>query len=179
MAKYCKLNEKKNRCIKTNIQSENDYENCTIPFMSKTKECVKRLTKSVELSFDKQWKKRENDFKKHDNVEFKYKGYQCEIRKTKTHWCGYVYLSGHTKSDDYDKFGHYYVHGGITYIQPVNGKIKIGFDCAHLGDFSESMATQTFKKYHDRKTKFRTFNYVKSQIHNLVNEIIKEGKYKP
>lgn len=175
MPQYCKLNEKK-RCVKTDKKSENDDENCKIPFLSKTKRCVKRLTKSLELSFDKQWKKRENDFKKHDDTVFKYKKYQCEIKKCGGHWCGYVNFSGNTKNKQ--QLEHYKVHGGITFIQPsINGKIKIGFDCAHLYDFSES--NKLFKKYHNEESKFRTFNYVKSEIHNLVNEIIKEGIYKP
>jgi hypothetical protein len=69
------------------------------------------------------------------------------------------------------------VHGGITLIKQINDKIMIGFDCAHIYDFSKTY--KDFKQYHNSESIFRCFDYVKSEIHNLVDEIIEEGKYKP
>lgn len=174
MTEYCKLSEK-NRCVKTELKSEND-KNCKTRF--KTKRCVKKVPKSLELSFDAQWRKRAKDFQNHENTIFKYKGYQCEILKSaNSYWSGYVSFSGFTRDNDYDKFGHYGVHGGITFVGQRNGKIRIGFDCSHLEDFNEYDRKGIYA--YNKDSKFRTFHYVKLQIQNLVNQIIIEGIYKP
>ena len=129
------------------------------------------------MIFDEQYKIQQDDFRNHgEKTIFVYKDYSCEIIKSRGHWCGYVSLQGNTDNDDYDRFGHYNVHGGITFIQQVDGKIKIGFDCAHSGDFCD--VSDTLNEYYHKEI-FRRFDYVQSELKNLVNIIIDEGIYKP
>jgi hypothetical protein len=129
-------------------------------------------------SFHNQWKIKTEDFDAHGEItEFYYKDYKCSIERCRGHWCGYVFMTGKTKRDDYDRFGHYNVHGGITCIVQIDDKIKIGFDCAHVYDFSETDENGQF--YFDRGQIFRTFDYVQQELQNIVDEIISENIYKP
>ena len=64
---------------------------------------------------------------------FKYKGYTAQIRRVREygHLCGYVKADIQNGSKEYEIVDEH-AHGGVTWNE--NG--WIGFDCAHLGDFS-------------------------------------------
>lgn len=68
---------------------------------------------------------------------FEHAGYVCTIRKAPLeHLCGYVDIPpGHPWHGvgyvDIDAD----VHGGLTYSEEEEGAWRIGFDCAHSGDY--------------------------------------------
>lgn len=107
-----------------------------------------------------------------DYLEFKYKGYNCKIRRVEhvRHLCGYVllpkehYLYGKEYCDiDID------CHGGLSYSEKENEYWVIGFDCAHACDLipglHEKAKSGSFGIY-------RNMGYVKSELRKIVNQII-------
>lgn len=79
--------------------------------------------------------------KKQTHLEWTYKGLHCEVIQHPAlgHLCGYVDLPPEHKlfgvdADELDV--NIRVHGGITYANFTDtGNYRIGFDCAHLGDY--------------------------------------------
>lgn len=79
-----------------------------------------------------------------NNVSFECLGYKCEIKRhdTMMHLCGYIniprshplYECDEEDGDGVENFIS--VHGGITYNRKMPKCRRIGFDCAHAGDFS-------------------------------------------
>lgn len=80
-----------------------------------------------------------------DHVEFEHLGYKCEIKRNSIGaLCGYIFV---TKGHPWHGYGwkdhgdencrvDIDVHGGTTYHEADEGNTwKIGFDCAHCGDF--------------------------------------------
>ena len=77
-----------------------------------------------------------------NNVSFECLGYKCEIKRHDKllHLCGYIHIpKGHPLYDCDEEDGvenFISVHGGITYNSKMSKYRRIGFDCAHVGDFS-------------------------------------------
>lgn len=117
----------------------------------------------------------QNDFKRHPNMtSFHHKGFLCEIARWRGHWCGYVILSARPS----DRFEWYPVHGGITLQVPLgNNKTKIGFDCAHIWDYSDDPDFPIRSPMRDDQ-RFRTFDYVRNQIESLIDLLIAD-QYQP
>jgi hypothetical protein len=132
-----------------------------------------------KMTYEKQSKIRDEDFKTHGTcTEFVYKNYKCSIQKHKGHWCGYIHINGLYSINDYDSFMGLHVHGGITCISPnpITKKTLIGFDCAHVFDFSIDplLKNENMERcYYYEDQYFRTFDYVKENIENAVDELIK------
>lgn len=59
------------------------------------------------------------------------------------------------------------VHGGITYAEKYGDYWKIGFDCAHSGDF------MPYAGPHNNSSSFtyKNIQYVKDQLTNLVDQL--------
>lgn len=125
-------------------------------------------------TFKKEFERQQNDFRTHgDESLFSYKGYRCRIARCRGHWCGYVTLKGQARYNDLSAFdSKYIVHGGITYVNPLNDEeVTIGFDCGHVYDFS-SVSEEDERYYHGEI--FQSFDYVKSELEKLVDQIITE-----
>lgn len=131
-----------------------------------------------------------------DRVEFKYKGYDCLIRRAApksqnaNDWlgslCGYVAVP-----PSHPYYGKHYeevdlhAHGGLTYSNPCQGDIchktdiedKVwwfGFDCAHAGDLIPSVweARQPGGYlHHIREDLFKSFKSLEN--HPLFQETYK------
>lgn len=77
-----------------------------------------------------------------NNVRFRCLGYNCEIKRHDKllHLCGYINIPrSHPLYDCDEEDGvenFISVHGGITYQDKTSRFRRIGFDCAHVGDFS-------------------------------------------
>ena len=138
-------------------------------------------------SFESQQTIQRKDFKNHPKeTSFEYKGYMCKIIRCRGHWCGYVIITAkstfndlsHT-FNDLSQFGYYDVHGGVTYVNPINeNKTMIGFDCGHVYDFANHPDDPSPPTYYHGEI-FRTYDYVKSEITNMVDQLIEENIYKP
>lgn len=108
-----------------------------------------------------------------NHKEFQYKGYDCEIKRIPNmgHLCGYVIVSINNKlfgeDDGADSLCmNLDVHGGITYGAPEpDGRWKIGFDCAHLGDY------QPNTDYHFEGDTYKDMEFVTHQIKELVEQV--------
>lgn len=82
-----------------------------------------------------------------DERRFKYKGYECVIKRVPEmlHLCGYIKIpKGHALYGDKDEeYGllDIPVHGGVTFNGDLeeDGGFWIGFDCAHAGDLVPMM----------------------------------------
>ena len=61
------------------------------------------------------------------------------------------------------------VHGGVTFNEKIDGFYWIGFDCAHLGDYVPAL---------DYGGSYRDFDYVKSQISSVVDQLIEISSVK-
>lgn len=80
-----------------------------------------------------------------NNVRFRCLGFHCEIKRHPTllHLCGYINIpKSHPLYDctdeesGEDELGNYlHVYGGITFEDKTSRFRRIGFDCAHAGDF--------------------------------------------
>lgn len=98
---------------------------------------------------------------KHGCICDEYRNIKYEIKRMGLgHLCGYVYLPEATKVEDQLDFQ---VHGGITY----NDGKKIGFDCAHFGDW---MPYFSFKE-----AIYKNYNFVKHEIENLIDQILEKN----
>lgn len=99
------------------------------------------------------------------NFKFIHEGYECEITRHEghIHLCGYVYIpKGHEYFEikDYD-YVPINCHGGLTYLKSFDDKNKIGFDCAHGGDYS----------YPSDIGIYRSFGFVISEIIKIVEQL--------
>jgi len=122
-------------------------------------------------TFTEELERQKKDFQTYgDEILFSYKGYSCRIARCCGHWCGYVTLKGQAKCNDLSAFDlTYTVHGGITYVHPINDEdVMIGFDCGHVYDFC---STDSIDEYYHGQI-FRSFHYVKSELQQLVDQII-------
>lgn len=81
-----------------------------------------------------------------------YRGFQYAVYNIRgSHPCGYVNISGHENelissrdsSYDWDRFSWLDCHGGVTYaetnLSTFTGGYWIGWDYAHLGDYSHGI----------------------------------------
>lgn len=76
-----------------------------------------------------------------NNVRFRCLGYHCEIKRhpEMLHLCGYINIpKSHPLYEVEEKeIDHFLsVYGGVTYEDKTSRFKRIGFDCAHAGDFS-------------------------------------------
>lgn len=141
-----------------------------------------------------------------DEIIFEYNGYRCQIHRifvrepyTKEeawfggHLCGYVYIpSEHVYfQKDYNDM-EIECHGGLTYSDfDDKGQYKIGFDCAHLGDYTPSTEhlkntlpelMEIKKEYEYLKkgiedhwlfnTKYRNIEFCMSECCSIVDQLI-------
>lgn len=52
--------------------------------------------------------------------------------------CGYATFTGISPDASYETFEDVDVHYGVTYVKAYPKCVKVGFDCAHLGDDTRS-----------------------------------------
>ena len=109
-------------------------------------------------------------------VNFKYKGFDCEIKRHEylLTLCGYA--SFRAKYPIYNEqyrnaLENIDVHGGVTYFEiSPSGKVTVGFDCAHYNDLSPTIQILEGKNNYQ---KYRTIGFVKKEIRRMVDQIIK------
>lgn len=112
-----------------------------------------------------------------------YSGYRCEIRRSTLNGslCGYVYVpSDHLfiakrSADGRSLFDNpFEVHGGVTYFEKKPSSDSnthiIGFDCAHLGDYSPIWGSDEWGSI------YRSFSYVKSEVDSLAKQLFEYEK---
>lgn len=107
-----------------------------------------------------------------DRKDFIYKGHACRVLRMIPcgYLCGYV---GITKASplygvDYcELYEDVSIHGGLTYSGKMSDSDKwwFGFDCAHYGD--------RLPLYSDGTGVYRDMDYVKNEVENLVEQLIK------
>lgn len=115
--------------------------------------------------------------------EFEYQGYHCLIRRSMHagQLCGYVAVpKGHKyygKDTDSDELCRIEVHGGITWANHFpelqDGLWYIGFDCAHYMDLMPFMSLRDPALWARTGATYKDFEYVKSQIKNMVHQFNK------
>lgn len=107
-----------------------------------------------------------------DKKEFKYKGYECEIIRHPHlgHLCGYVtvYAPHPAYGKDYYDLTEIECHGGLTYSCTNLNSTKIGFDCAHIGDYVPYMVQVSV--YPDSDV-YRNMEYVKNECIKIVDQL--------
>lgn len=107
-----------------------------------------------------------------DTHEFFHLGFNCLMERSHTKtWCGYVLLP-----KEHDYYGCPWdlipvrVHGGVTYTEffNQNGYLfwKVGFDCAHNGDYT----IYSFNPPNGNKV-YRTKDYVIDQVKFLADQM--------
>lgn len=116
-----------------------------------------------------------------DRVEFEHAGFPClMLRQPRLgHWCGYVAVPPghpwHGKGyDDVDARAH----GGLTYAEKCSGGVChvpkpgepddvwwLGFDCAHLGDFSPVGNSQPYA--FGSPEEYRDAEWVRREVERL------------
>ena len=105
-----------------------------------------------------------------DQALFTSHGYWCEIIRHPTHGslCGYVYMGKHHPWANLEYDVDVDVHGGITY----NDGKKMGFDCAHAGDFIPyTTRFSTRMGITEREGVYRNWAYVKGQVEHLAAQL--------
>jgi len=85
------------------------------------------------------------------------------------HLCGYVDVPlSHPAAlvdwDDWEKRPSFSVHGGVTYHREKDDFFRIGFDCAHLGDFSPGLNSR-------RDGIYRDMEYVRAEVESLARQL--------
>lgn len=109
-------------------------------------------------------------------VKFKYKGFDCEIKRHEylLTLCGYASFRTErsiNKAQYRTALENIDVHGGVTYFEiSSSGKVTVGFDCAHYNDLSPTL--QILEGKNDYQ-KYRTVSFVKKEIQKMVDQIIK------
>lgn len=130
---------------------------------------------------------------------FEVKGYKCVVIGGMLGFrCGYLELPADSKlyGKHYDKVNEFIsVHGGWTYsdytyevnypIESSAGAYWIGFDCGHIGDAKDfelikSLGDERYIQFFEEVEgitpshgTIKTVNYVKEQLINAVEQIIK------
>ena len=106
-----------------------------------------------------------------DSKDFTYKEHECRVLRVLAtgHLCGYVGVctSSPLYGIDYEFLDSVEVHGGLTYSGKMSDSDKwwFGFDCAHFGD--------RLPLYSDGTGVYRDMDYVKNEVENLVEQLIK------
>lgn len=106
-----------------------------------------------------------DDYTTNGNIKyFTYKDYYCEINRNSGmgNLCGYIYMKK-PLTIEYDQLNY---HWGITYD---DGQ-KIGFDCAHPGDFLPSFPLHT--EFMSNQPTYKNFDYVEDVLKRMVDKII-------
>ncbi|EIA21386.1 hypothetical protein [Listeria fleischmannii] len=101
--------------------------------------------------------------------KFKYKGYDCEIKRNESmgHLCGYLELPFQKLSDELLEIPH----GGVTYQKANdNGNLVIGFDCAHEFDRLPFVESQDDCYY-----TYCDMSFVEGELKKMVDYLEKEG----
>ena len=104
-----------------------------------------------------------------DQALFVSHGYWCEIIRHPSHGslCGYVYMGKHHPYANAE-YPDVTVHGGITY----NDGKKMGFDCAHMGDFLPyTTRFSTLAGVTPNGWVYRNWAYVKEQVEHLAAQL--------
>lgn len=118
-----------------------------------------------------------------DNLEFEYKGYQCQILRNKVlgHLCGYIKVDNQhwLYGKDYETINITYdipSHGGLTYSGTDGTMWTIGFDCNHHNDNNIAnyyMSEQAGIDLVSGAGTYKTMEYVKSTLEDMVTGIIR------
>jgi hypothetical protein len=116
-----------------------------------------------------------------DEVAFEYNGFRCLILRIflkepfsdseKDHYFG-GFLNGYVDlPSTHFYFGknyndiEVYCHGDLTFSEEVNGMWRIGFDCAHGGDYTPS--TEYFRKTNESMIEFNKLFPLPEGFENL------------
>ena len=108
-------------------------------------------------------------------VKFKYKGFDCEIKRHEylLTLCGYAsFRAKHSINNEQyrNALENIDVHGGVTYFEiSPSGKVTVGFDCAHYNDLSPTLQILEGKNNYQE---YRTVDFVKREIQKMVDQII-------
>ena len=121
-----------------------------------------------------------------DEYDFSWRGYKCMCMRNQNSqtWLGYVLLPQVHAFNDSAVFKTYVyeeldVHGGVTFYDrvPKMDAMVIGFDCNHFNDYAPGVPLPviTGKASLDdvEAPKYRTLSYVRKELRNLVDQIIK------
>jgi hypothetical protein len=100
-------------------------------------------------------------------------GFKTEIRRNSElgHLCGYVFLDRNHKY-----YGINYndldidVHGGLTFSEQEGKYWKIGFDCAHGGDYVP-YSNPKYRSNRINVEEYRNVEYVRTEIKNIINQM--------
>ena len=109
-------------------------------------------------------------------VKFKYKGFDCEIKRHEylLTLCGYASFKAKypINNEQYrNALEKIDVHGGVTYFEiSPSGKVTVGFDCVHYNDLSPTLQILEGKNNYQE---YRTVDFVKKEIQKMVDQIIK------
>jgi hypothetical protein len=115
-----------------------------------------------------------------DEYDFSWRGYKCMCMRNQHSqtWLGYVLLPQVHAFNDSGIFKKYVyeeldVHGGVTFYDrvPKMDAMLIGFDCNHLGDYAPASSITPIDD--PRELKYRTLSFVRKELRNLVDQIIK------
>ena len=109
-------------------------------------------------------------------VNFKYKGFDCEIKRHEylLTLCGYASFGAKypINNEKYrNALENIDVHGGVTYFEiSPSGKVTVGFDCTHYNDLSPTLQILEGKNNYQ---KYRTVHFDQKENKKMVDKIIK------
>ena len=102
-----------------------------------------------------------------------------------SHPCGYIQFPGIEKLEDYEDlwikaaYKDFYIHGGFTFLGPLEHLglpgIWVGWDYAHLGDWTQGLPPEQDVFSHDDETKYTTEEVVETARKAL--DFISRGLY--
>lgn len=105
-----------------------------------------------------------------DEKEFEYRGYLCEIWRHPNFGSlnGYVFIPRDHKyfGKDYSDLDHIDCHGGLTFSETRGDFTRIGFDCAHYGDY------MPFNPIHFEDEVYRNMEYVEAECKKIVDQLV-------
>jgi hypothetical protein len=119
-----------------------------------------------------------------DSEDFTYNGFVCKIFRDLDFksLCGFVKIPStmfyYRKNYDHECFSTILIHGGLTssgYLRAYPGLENekgwwIGFDCGHSIDYKPGAHTYYSKA--NPETMYKNFDYVRSHLKYLVDQII-------
>ena len=105
-----------------------------------------------------------------DQEIFEYKGFKCEVIRHPALGSlnGYVFIpkSHEYFGKDYYELDHIDCHGGLTFSETRDDFTRIGFDCAHYGDY------MPFNPLRFEYEVYRNMKYVEAECKKIVDQLV-------